>query len=139
VHLVRVAALEKDDIVADFEAELLTLGQAIIHDKIVVIDPLDSEGFVITGSHNLGFKASYMNDENLVIIRNKQRLLKPTLATYSTSLSITVSALFRPNGNGMERLLMARMAFFHAMGNGSKNGPTLNKVTWPDTSHSDFR
>jgi phosphatidylserine/phosphatidylglycerophosphate/cardiolipin synthase-like enzyme len=76
VHLVRVAALEKDDIVADFEAELLTLGQAIIHDKIVVIDPLDSEGFVITGSHNLGFKASYMNDENLAIIRNNAALVK---------------------------------------------------------------
>ncbi len=61
---------------ADFEAELLTLGQAIIHDKIVVVDPLEPNGFVVTGSHNLGFKASYMNDENLVVIRNNPALIK---------------------------------------------------------------
>jgi phosphatidylserine/phosphatidylglycerophosphate/cardiolipin synthase-like enzyme len=76
VHLVRAAALEKGDLVADFEAELLTLGQAIIHDKIVVVDPLEPDGFIVTGSHNLGFKASYMNDENLVIIRNNPGLIK---------------------------------------------------------------
>jgi phosphatidylserine/phosphatidylglycerophosphate/cardiolipin synthase-like enzyme len=29
---------------------------------------------VVTGSHNLGYKASYQNDENLVIVRGHQRL-----------------------------------------------------------------
>jgi phosphatidylserine/phosphatidylglycerophosphate/cardiolipin synthase-like enzyme len=29
---------------------------------------------VITGSHNLGYKASYQNDENLVIIRGNRAL-----------------------------------------------------------------
>lgn len=42
---------------------------AIIHDKIVVVDPFSPNCAVITGSHNLGYKASYANDENLVIIR----------------------------------------------------------------------
>jgi phosphatidylserine/phosphatidylglycerophosphate/cardiolipin synthase-like enzyme len=49
---------------------LLTAGHAIIHDKIIVIDPLDDKNCtLITGSHNLGYKASYCNDENLLIIQ----------------------------------------------------------------------
>jgi hypothetical protein len=55
--------------------ELLTAGHAIIHDKIIVIDPLDEERCtVITGSHNLGYKASYCNDENLLIIERNREL-----------------------------------------------------------------
>src|SRR5262245_64989434 len=46
-----------------------SLGHAIIHDKIVVIDPLSENGAVVMGSHNLVYKASYENDENFVIIR----------------------------------------------------------------------
>lgn len=57
-------------------SELLKLPEAhaIIHDKIVVIDPLGKNPVVILGSHNLGFKASYSNDENLLIIRGNQAL-----------------------------------------------------------------
>ncbi|WFU04531.1 hypothetical protein QA648_27510 (plasmid) [Rhizobium sp. CB3171] len=44
----------------DFEPELLSAGFAIIHDKIVVIDPFSANCAVITGSHNLGFKASLL-------------------------------------------------------------------------------
>ncbi len=43
---------------------------AIIHDKIIVVDPFLPNCTVITGSHNLGLRASYNNDENLLIIRN---------------------------------------------------------------------
>ena len=40
-------------------------GGAIIHDKVVVIDPMDPQDCVVAfGSHNLGYKASYCNDEN---------------------------------------------------------------------------
>ena len=49
--------------------ELYKLGHAVIHDKMVVIDPFSKNSVVVTGSHNLGYKASYMNDENMVIIR----------------------------------------------------------------------
>jgi len=74
VHVVRAAALIKADVIGDFENELLKVGHAIIHDKIVVVDPLSKNGFVAMGSHNLGYKASYENDENLLINRNNQSL-----------------------------------------------------------------
>ena len=76
IHIVRAAALTKNDIVGSFEAELLKAGHAIIHDKIVVVDPLSPKGFAVFGSHNLGFKASYENDENLLIIWNNPTLIE---------------------------------------------------------------
>lgn len=57
---------------AAWEAEIYKIGHAVIHDKIVVIDPFTDDSIVVTGSHNLGFKASYANDENMVIIRNNR-------------------------------------------------------------------
>jgi len=48
----------------------LSLAFATIHDKIVVIDPFSDNCTVITGSHNLGYTASFKNDENMLIIRN---------------------------------------------------------------------
>jgi phosphatidylserine/phosphatidylglycerophosphate/cardiolipin synthase-like enzyme len=73
VLMIRAAAIK--DLVGDFQKELLTAGHAIIHDKIVVIDPMsEKDCVVITGSHNLGFKASYANDENLLILRGNQKL-----------------------------------------------------------------
>jgi len=76
IHIVRAAALTKKDIIGQFEAEMLKVGNAIIHDKIVVIDPLSTGGAVVLGSHNLGFKASYENDENFVIVRNNPSLIQ---------------------------------------------------------------
>lgn len=57
-----------------WETELYKLGHAVIHDKILVIDPFTPECAVVTGSHNLGYKASYQNDENLVIVKGHRRL-----------------------------------------------------------------
>jgi phosphatidylserine/phosphatidylglycerophosphate/cardiolipin synthase-like enzyme len=59
-----------------WEKELLKdpQGHAIIHDKIVVIDPFSPNCVVITGSHNLGYRASYNNDENLLIFTGKRKL-----------------------------------------------------------------
>jgi phosphatidylserine/phosphatidylglycerophosphate/cardiolipin synthase-like enzyme len=54
--------------------EILNAGFAIIHDKIMVIDPFSVNSVVITGSHNLGHKASYDNDENLAIIKGNNKL-----------------------------------------------------------------
>lgn len=50
------------------------MAHAIIHDKIVVVDPFSPNCAVITGSHNLGYRASYNNDENMVIVRGNQAL-----------------------------------------------------------------
>ena len=57
-----------------WQKEILNAGFAIIHDKIVVIDPFDDDCVVITGSHNLGYKASYDNDENLAIIKGNKKI-----------------------------------------------------------------
>jgi phosphatidylserine/phosphatidylglycerophosphate/cardiolipin synthase-like enzyme len=73
-----VAATEIKDEFAYWKKELLKSpgGHAIIHDKIVVIDPLSDDCVVIFGSHNQGYKASYCNDENLVIVRGNQELAR---------------------------------------------------------------
>ena len=73
VLMIRAAAI--NDLVGDFQREILSAGHAIIHDKIVVIDPMsETDCVVITGSHNLGFKASYANDENMLILRGNRAL-----------------------------------------------------------------
>jgi phosphatidylserine/phosphatidylglycerophosphate/cardiolipin synthase-like enzyme len=57
-----------------WQKEILSAGFAIIHDKIVVIDPFSDNCVVVTGSHNLGHKASFDNDENLAIIEGNKKL-----------------------------------------------------------------
>jgi len=57
-----------------WQKELAKLGHAVIHDKIVVIDPFRDDCCVITGSHNQGFKASYSNDENLVLLSGNRKV-----------------------------------------------------------------
>ena len=72
-----VAAAAINDQFGFWERELLKSSpgaHAIIHDKIVVIDPFSPDCVVITGSHNLGYRASYNNDENMLIIRHNRKL-----------------------------------------------------------------
>jgi phosphatidylserine/phosphatidylglycerophosphate/cardiolipin synthase-like enzyme len=57
-----------------WQKELLKAGFAITHDKIVVIDPFADDCVVVTGSHNLGYQASYNNDENLMLIEGNKKL-----------------------------------------------------------------
>ena len=77
VTIVRAAAIDDRTILGDFGVEQLTargkIG-AIIHDKLLVIDPRSPDCVVILGSHNLGFKASYSNDENFLIVSGDQEL-----------------------------------------------------------------
>ena len=55
--------------------EMLAAGMiAIVHSKVIVIDPFSPDCTVITGSHNFSDSASQRNDENLVIIRGNQKL-----------------------------------------------------------------
>jgi phosphatidylserine/phosphatidylglycerophosphate/cardiolipin synthase-like enzyme len=75
VEVVPASAIS--DQFAFWQHELLKSGpdaHAIIHDKIVVIDPMSDDCVVITGSHNLGYRASYNNDENLLIVRGHKAL-----------------------------------------------------------------
>lgn len=84
-----VAASAIKDEFAYWHSELLKSSpsaHAIIHDKIIVIDPLDAKRcVVITGSHNLGYRASYNNDENLLIIRGASDLAT-SYATHVTDV-----------------------------------------------------
>jgi phosphatidylserine/phosphatidylglycerophosphate/cardiolipin synthase-like enzyme len=79
VSVVRATALTDKEIgkpLGDFQFdEKLTVGRAIIHDKILVLDPTDPVNCTVAfGSHNLGYRASYSNDENLVIVRGHRPL-----------------------------------------------------------------
>jgi PLD-like domain len=50
------------------------VGHAIIHSKVVVLDPFSSDPVVITGSHNFSSSASSKNDENFIIIKGDHAL-----------------------------------------------------------------
>jgi len=53
---------------------LSQIGHAIVHSKVLVIDPLSEAPVVVTGSHNFSAPASEQNDENLVIVRGQKKL-----------------------------------------------------------------
>lgn len=55
---------------AYWHEELLKLPRthAMVHSKVIVIDPYGEHPVVMTGSHNMGPKASGVNDENLLLI-----------------------------------------------------------------------
>lgn len=55
---------------------------AMVHSKVVLVDPFGPHPVVLTGSHNLGPKASGTNDENLLIIRDAPGLA----AAYATNI-----------------------------------------------------
>jgi phosphatidylserine/phosphatidylglycerophosphate/cardiolipin synthase-like enzyme len=53
---------------------LSQVGHAIVHSKVLVIDPFSDDAVVVTGSHNFSTSASKNNDENLVMIRGHRPL-----------------------------------------------------------------
>ena len=55
---------------------------AMVHSKVVLLDPFGKNPVLLTGSHNLGPKASGTNDENLLIIRNNPGVA----AAYATNI-----------------------------------------------------
>jgi phosphatidylserine/phosphatidylglycerophosphate/cardiolipin synthase-like enzyme len=74
-RVLAATALDTKTVPAGWLPELLKAGFAIIHDKIVVIDPFDDNNCTVAcGSHNLGYQASYNNDENLVMIQGNKKL-----------------------------------------------------------------
>jgi phosphatidylserine/phosphatidylglycerophosphate/cardiolipin synthase-like enzyme len=57
-----------------WETELKGASSVMIHSKVVIADPFGDHPVVVTGSHNLGMKASRENDDNLVIIEGNNAL-----------------------------------------------------------------
>ena len=71
------------------------LGSGVhVHSKVVVIDPFGEHPVVMTGSHNLGFKASSSNDDNLMIVEGNARLA----AAYAINI-IAIYQSYRWNTN----------------------------------------
>ena len=50
------------------------VGYAIVHSKLLVVDPFSSKPTVVTGSHNFSDPASSKNDENFIVIRGDRAL-----------------------------------------------------------------
>jgi phosphatidylserine/phosphatidylglycerophosphate/cardiolipin synthase-like enzyme len=55
------------DVYHDWITEVMNQG-VHVHSKVIVIDPFGKKPVVITGSHNLGHKASTENDDNMMIV-----------------------------------------------------------------------
>ncbi len=65
----------------EFQQESLGAG-VHVHSKVIVLDPFGANPVVMTGSHNLGFKASSANDDNLIIIEGNA----PLAAAYAVNI-----------------------------------------------------
>lgn len=80
-HDVLVPANIKENF-GPWEKELLGASMVNIHSKCIVLDPFGENPVVMTGSHNLGFKASSENDDNLVIVEGNA----PLAAAYAVNI-----------------------------------------------------
>jgi phosphatidylserine/phosphatidylglycerophosphate/cardiolipin synthase-like enzyme len=76
------AAIDKITTFWAMELKKLPGTIAMVHSKVVLIDPFGKKPVLLTGSHNLGTKASRINDENLLIIRDASGLA----AAYATNI-----------------------------------------------------
>jgi hypothetical protein len=65
----------------NWQTEVMNQG-VHVHSKVVVIDPFGKKPVVITGSHNLGYKASTKNDDNMVIVEGNA----PLAAAYAINI-----------------------------------------------------
>ena len=77
---------------AGWEQELLGASMVNIHSKVIVLDPFGANPVVMTGSHNLGFKASSENDDNMAIIEGNA----PLAAAYAVNI-IAIFQTYRWN------------------------------------------
>jgi len=77
---------------AGWEQELLGASMVNIHSKVIVLDPFGENPVVMTGSHNLGFKASSENDDNLLIVEGNA----PLAAAYAVNI-IAIFQTYRWN------------------------------------------
>jgi hypothetical protein len=75
-----------------WEQELLGASMVNIHSKVIVIDPFGQHPVLMTGSHNLGYKASTENDDNLVIVEGNA----PLAAAYAMNI-ISIYQTYRWN------------------------------------------
>ena len=75
----------------DWFTEVMNQG-VHVHSKAIVIDPFGKNPVVMTGSHNLGHKASTANDDNLMIVEGNA----PLAAAYAANI-IAIYQTYRWN------------------------------------------
>ncbi len=79
------------DVFHDWASEVMNQG-VHVHSKVIVIDPFGRNPVVITGSHNLGYKASTKNDDNMMIVEDNA----PLAASYAANI-IAIYQTYRWN------------------------------------------
>jgi phosphatidylserine/phosphatidylglycerophosphate/cardiolipin synthase-like enzyme len=55
------------------------IGHAIIHSKVLIIDPFSADPAVVTGSHNFSNSASQKNDKNFIVVSGDRALAEMSL------------------------------------------------------------
>lgn len=91
---------------ANFAAEvqrstfLSQVGHAIIHSKVVVVDPFGDNPVVITGSHNFSASASGKNDENFIIVKDDKELAEAYAVNIEAAYEHYVYRSFVEKTNG---------------------------------------
>lgn len=110
-----------------WKQELLKLptAHAIVHSKTIVLDPFGDHPVVMTGSHNLGPKASSQNDDNLVIVENA-----PTLAA---AYAVNIMGVY-----DTYRFRFRRAQAQKAGGNGGGGHPAWHGLQTQDTWQDDY-
>jgi phosphatidylserine/phosphatidylglycerophosphate/cardiolipin synthase-like enzyme len=59
---------------AGWDEEISRVSLVMVHSKVIVLDPFGKRPVVMTGSHNLGKRASEKNDDNLNIVAGESQL-----------------------------------------------------------------
>jgi phosphatidylserine/phosphatidylglycerophosphate/cardiolipin synthase-like enzyme len=67
-EVIKAFNVQQDFAYWDKEMRKLSGTWAMVHSKVIVIDPFGDKPVLMTGSHNMGPKASSANDDNLVIL-----------------------------------------------------------------------
>jgi phosphatidylserine/phosphatidylglycerophosphate/cardiolipin synthase-like enzyme len=73
------------------------VGHAIVHSKLLVVDPFSDDPVVVTGSHNFSLSASGQNDENFVVVRGERRLAEAYAVHVQTAWRHYASRLDNPH------------------------------------------
>ncbi|HET9676038.1 MAG TPA: phospholipase D-like domain-containing protein, partial [Solirubrobacterales bacterium] len=71
-----------DERFAGWDKEIDRLSLVMVHSKVILLDPFGKRPVLMTGSHNLGKRASEKNDDNLNIVVGESRLA----AAYATNI-----------------------------------------------------
>jgi phosphatidylserine/phosphatidylglycerophosphate/cardiolipin synthase-like enzyme len=78
---------------------LNSVGHAIIHSKVIVVDPFSEDPTVVTGSHNFSISASEKNDENFIVVRGDRALAEAYAVNVQAAWRHYASRVGNPHPN----------------------------------------